>query len=58
MEDTRNWKCSFGLHQCKIMEKQKLERFKFSNDELPYRVSTIYTSQCVHCGKITYTEIG
>lgn len=58
MTPSRKWKCLFGLHHYQLIETSCKSYYRFSQKELPYRVSKTYISRCVYCGKITSKEIG
>ena len=52
MEDKRNLKCFFGLHQFVRIKEQKSNLF-YEGDTLPSRVTVTYISECKFCGKIS-----
>ncbi|EPY6812498.1 hypothetical protein ACXEGP_002411 [Klebsiella quasipneumoniae] len=51
MNDTRNWKCFFGLHQWEVKEKIQRNSYEESWSQRPYKIQTIIRMQCIHCGK-------
>lgn len=51
MEDKRNLKCFFGLHQFVRIKEEKTNTFHGNNTPPTYTTVT-YISECKFCGKI------
>lgn len=58
MEDKRNWRCFFGMHQWSVISSNERHYYKSSTDNRPNRIATLHTLQCMHCGKLNSKEIG
>ena len=52
MEDKRNFKCFFGMHQYKCVRRHKNQIFEYGNDDMPYETRFTYIYECNFCGKM------